>query len=73
MQKYEMSWPNELLSVDRLSFPTNQLIHWLSRIQHQKQISKTLREKEELAQPSIRRFLVPLPVSEGVIHSKFPP
>jgi len=58
---------------DRSNCSTNQLIHWLSRIQHQKQISKLLREKEELAQPSIRCFLVPLPVSEGIISSKFPP
>ncbi len=48
---------------DHLRSPMVQLVHWLSRIQHQKQVSKILREKVELAQPSVRRFLTPLPVS----------
>jgi len=56
-----------------LKSPTNQLIHWVSRIQHQVCISKTLRDNLELAQLSIRRFMTPLKDPEGVILAKFPP
>jgi len=58
---------------EHVARPTRQFIHWLSHINHQKQLSQTLQGNSESTQLSIRGFMIPLMPSEGVILAKFPP